>query len=202
MLTCSFCVLLHVSVNASFCTCRFCLQALNTEILPLTFWWLLGKDIILWLLPHYLSTKVGLQNNTQNSLDLSVSGGWLFDWQLVNDAFSILLGKWSSGHSQLLWEGVGVGGNLWRLRRRQWWMVGQVRQRGAAWLSCWRRDGAEVRMKWYGRQVSVAGFSWRGPGDWWDVTSAVSCTDSDWRSDVMLFGRVWGHEGKCKEKQK
>lgn len=109
MLTCSFCVLLHVSVNASFCTCRFCLlQALNTEILP--FWWLLGNIsnvIILWLLPYYLFTKVALQNNTQISLGLSVSGGWLFDWQLVNDAISILLGKWSSGHSQLVCAGGG-----------------------------------------------------------------------------------------------
>lgn len=86
--------------------------ALNTEILPLTFWWLLGnisKVIILWLLPYYLSTKVALQNNTQISLGLSVSGGQLFDWQLVNDAISILLGKWSSGHSQLVCQGGGGG---------------------------------------------------------------------------------------------
>lgn len=33
-----------------------------------------------------------------------LSGGWAFDWQLVNDVISILLGKWSSGDSRLVSE--------------------------------------------------------------------------------------------------
>lgn len=34
-------------------------------------------------------------------------------------------------------------------------------------------------MKWYGREVGVASFSWRVPDDSWDITSAVSRPDSD-----------------------
>lgn len=37
---------------------------------------------------------------------LGLSGGWAFDWQLVNDVISILLGKWSSGNSRLVSEGL------------------------------------------------------------------------------------------------
>lgn len=33
-----------------------------------------------------------------------LSGGWAFDWQLVNEVISILLGKWSSGDSRLVGE--------------------------------------------------------------------------------------------------
>lgn len=31
-----------------------------------------------------------------------LSGGWAFEWQLVNDVISILLGKWSNSNSRLV----------------------------------------------------------------------------------------------------
>lgn len=80
MVTCSFSVLLHASVNASFCTCRFCLlQGLNTETLLLS---LREADFLMafreYQQSHYsviICRKVALQHNTQISLGLAVSGG-------------------------------------------------------------------------------------------------------------------------------
>lgn len=74
-----------------------------------------------------------------------LSGGWAFDWQLVNDVISILLGKWSSSDSRLVGEGARGGGlgNLLRLMLCRWWMAGRLLERGTARLSCLRRDWEE-----------------------------------------------------------
>lgn len=123
---CTFCVLLRVCA----CECVWMLplylhthacfvffRASNTEThfhrhshyhhVRLTFWLLSGiisKVIILWLPPYYLPSKAPLQHNTQIRC-LGLSGRWAFDWQLVNDVISVLLGKWGSGNSRLVCEG-------------------------------------------------------------------------------------------------
>lgn len=45
-----------------------------------------------------------LSSTISRFLRLGLSGGWAFDWQLVNDVISMLLGKWSSSDSRLVGE--------------------------------------------------------------------------------------------------
>lgn len=102
-----------VCVQACMCCLHQVLKCRNTLQwqshychVRLTFWLHSGsisKVIILWLPPYYLPTKVSLQHNFQISHP-GLSGGWAFDWQLVNDVISILLGKWSSSDSRLVGE--------------------------------------------------------------------------------------------------
>ncbi len=74
-----------------------------------------------------------------------LSGGWAFDWQLVNDVISILLGKWSSGDSRLVSERGTVICYGWCVVDDGW--RGRLRERGTAQLSCLRRDWGEERRR-------------------------------------------------------
>lgn len=86
-----------------------------------------------------------LSSTTSRLQPPCLSGRWAFDWQLVNDVISILLGKWSGGSSRLVsQEGDG---NLLRLICCGWWMAGHLQQRGTARLSRLRRDWQEERRR-------------------------------------------------------
>lgn len=101
-----------------------------------------------------------------------LSGGWAFDWQLVNDVISILLGKWSSSDSRLVGEGAGGGG--WVICYG-WYFVDDG-WRGDSWneelpdCPVWGETERKRRvMKECGRWVTVVSSSLRVRDGSWDA---------------------------------
>lgn len=157
--TCTFCVLSHL------CECFLLyvrkhawfvyFEALNAEThcinAPIiTMWdWLFdcfqGVSAKSLFCDYYLiiCPPKRLSSTVFRFLHPGLSGGWVFDWQLVNDVISILLGKWSVGETRL--DGERGDGNLLRLMRCGWWMAGWLQERGTARLSCLRWDWKEER---------------------------------------------------------
>lgn len=151
----AFRVLLHACGNASFLyvrkrACLVYLKALNAEThftdAPIIAMWDWLFDCFQGVSAKSLFCDYRLLFAHQSaspaqSPDFNrpgLSGGWAFDWQLVNDVISILLGKWSSGDSRLVSERGTVICYGWCVVDDGW--RGRLQERGTARLSCLRRD--------------------------------------------------------------